>query len=220
MGVQQIAGINARYMWTKSVATTASDTFSRSIPAQWSLLSLPRQPVSPDPAAVFGSTEAIDSRLYAWDGCTQSLLLYDMWAPDAFGALSPSVGYWLNALEAMTISYTGFVESTPILNRWINAPGPGWKITGAPFLSPANWSTWGAIGYDSAADKMAAKSLFDASQYGAGWLQSTGYWWDETTQSLVDFGLPDDWPTTDQLNQWHGYWVKTNQNVALTAPAQ
>jgi hypothetical protein len=69
-------------------------------------------------------------------------------------------------------------------------------------------------------DGLVTKTLYAGSQYGENWMQSNGYWWDETTDSLVDFGLPDDWPTTDQLMGWYGYWIKTNKNVGLFAPLE
>jgi hypothetical protein len=209
IGIQQVNLINVRYFWTKECPAATTANYARNTVAAWNLLSLPAQPKEPDPALVFGSADNIDGRLYAWDAPTQSLLLFDMWSPDGFGPLSSSVGYWLNAASPVNVSFTGYTDVGK--DKWISAPA-GWKIAGVPFDHNTYWSEW------KATDGSATKSLFDASQYGAGWLQSTGYWWDETTQSLVDFGLDDDWPTTNQLNKWHGYWMKTSKDIGLFAP--
>ena len=45
-----------------------------------------------------------------------------------------------------------------------------------------------------------------------GWLSSVAWGWDNTSQSLTDVGLPEDWPTTEYLQPWHGYWVQTFTN--------
>jgi hypothetical protein len=82
-----------------------------------------------------------------------------------------------------------------------------------PFDEATQWGDW------KATDGSVTKSLYEASQYGAGWLESMGYWWDAEGQSVVDFGLEDDFPTTTELQPWHGYWVKVYKKIGLIAPA-
>lgn len=210
IGVVNVGGKPARYMWTKSIepATTANQTIS--LAAGWNLFALPIPAQNPDPVALFGGDgSAIDGRLYGWDACGQSLILFDMWAPGSFGALWATDGYWVKLDSATSISYTGYAENNQ--DWWISAPA-GWKIISNPFTHDTVWDDWKA---NDGADQ---KSLYDAS-YGAGWLQSTGYLWDETVQGLVDFGVADDFPTTSALRTKHGHWVKTYQTVGLIAPA-
>jgi hypothetical protein len=140
--------------------------------------------------------------------------MYDMWGPDTFGGMTASAGYWFNAETSGTLSYWAYPADG--LDRWISVYpcGGGYSaLIGMPFTGNTAWENW------KATDGVSTKTLYDASQYGAGWLQSTGVWWDETTQSLVDFGLPDDWPTTNILQSWHGYWITAYQKLGLIAPA-
>ena len=211
MGVRQINSINARYMWTKtwSAATFEEDPYSYDYYEEWNLLSLPGQPKNPDPAVIFGSPDVIDGRLYRWDALGQGTLVYDIWSPDLFGAMNNSEGYWLNAAEEGTVSYEGYTEST--LDRWISAPN-GWKLMGMPFTHSTMWPDW------KATDGTAMKSIYDASQWGAGWMSSIGFFWDPVGQGTLDFGLEDDWAYTSQLDPWYGYWVETNKHLGLVAP--
>lgn len=52
-----------------------------------------------------------------------------------------------------------------------------------------------------------------------GWMRSIGYWWDSSTQSLYTVGLADDWPDSEVLQPWHGYWVQSDADpLALIVP--
>ena len=213
VGVRQVDGINARYMWTKSwsAATFEVDPYEYVYYPQWNLLSLPGQPKESDPAVVFGSQDVIDGRLYRWDALGQGTLMYDLWAPDLFGAMNNSEGYWFNAAEEGTVSYEGYTEST--LDRWISAP-QGWKIMGMPFTHSTMWPDW------KATNGTAMKTIYEASQHPeqANWMSSIGFFWDPAGQGTLDFGLEDDWAYTSQLDPWYGYWVMTNEHLGLVAP--
>ncbi len=165
----------------------------------WSLLSLPVQPADPDPAVVFNGID-IDGRLYRWDNPTQSLFIYDSWGPEQFGEMNLENGYWLDSFSPGTISYQGIPSSATTHD--ISLPTAGWAIIGCPFPVEKQWpSTTVRHGADTA-------SILDASHTN-GWLNSSGYWWDASTQSLVDFGLPEDFASWETLQPWHGYWVQT-----------
>ena len=61
-------------------------------------------------------------------------------------------------------------------------------------------------------------SMYDAI-FTEGWIDCMGYWWDETTQSLVDIGIPDCFAGTDTLLPWHGYWLQVYQgDISLIVP--
>ncbi len=64
-------------------------------------------------------------------------------------------------------------------------------------------------------------SFYDATQYGAPahWIWTPGYFWNNTTSSLVDIGVMDDLPTDDTLRVWRGYWFQLAQDKkALIIP--
>jgi len=216
MGVRQVNGNNARYMWTVEWQSASFQTYSGTRYDKSNLLSLPGQPKDSNPAIVFSrwpgepDPDLIDGRLSRWDAPAQSSVVYDAWAPDVFGPVNTSAGYWLVSEGSGSISYEGYVGSG--LDQWI-AVSPGWNIIGMPFDEATQWGDW------KATDGSVMKSLYEASQYGAGWLESMGYWWDAEGQSVVDFGLEDDFPTTTELQPWHGYWVKVYKKIGLIAPA-
>ena len=218
MGIREIDGVPARYMWTVSWEPASFQTYNGTRANKWNLLSLPGMPKNSDPAYVFAippmvpDPDLIDGRLYRWDGAAQGLVGYDMWAPDIFGAVSNVNGYWLKTSGAAPISYDGYAQSG--LDWWI-AVYNGWNIIGMPFTSSTIWDEW------KATDGTAMKSIYEACQYpgSANWLQSIGYWWDAGVQGMVDFGLEDDFPTTNELTPWHGYWLKAKKNIGLVAPA-
>ncbi len=165
----------------------------------WSLLSLPVQPADPDPAVVFNGID-IDGRLYRWDNPTQSLFIYDSWGPEQFGEMNLENGCWLDSSSAVTISYQGISSSATTHD--ISLPTAGWAIIGCPFPVEKQWPST-TVKHDAN-----TASILDASHTN-GWLNSSGYWWDASTQSLVDFGLPEDFASWETLQPWHGYWVQT-----------
>jgi hypothetical protein len=216
MGIREIDGVPARYLWTVEWQPASFQTYSGTRYDKSNLLSLPGQPKDSNPAVVFSrwpgepDPDLIDGRLSRWDAPAQSSVVYDAWAPDVFGPVNTSAGYWLVSEGSGSISYEGYVGSG--LDQWI-AVSPGWNIIGMPFDEATQWGDW------KATDGSVTKSLYEASQYGAGWLESMGYWWDAEGQSVVDFGLEDDFPTTTELQPWHGYWVKVYKKLGLIAPA-
>jgi len=210
MGVTEINGLNARYLRTTSwqpATTTGVTSPLGTVVVAWNLLSVPYQPQDPNPAAVLSGID-IDAKLYGWDACTQSLLVYDMWMPNAFGPIWISDGYWLNSDFDETLSYTGYTDNG--LDRWISLPA-GWKIIGHPFDGTTPWADW------NVANGVSTETIETARDNGS--LESLGYWWNNSTQSLMTLGLWDDWPDTDQLDKWHGYWVQSYEDLGLIAPA-
>ncbi|HUV05473.1 MAG TPA: metallophosphoesterase family protein, partial [Armatimonadota bacterium] len=92
IGVKQVYGCNARYIWTTSWTPATFQSYSYDYREKWNLLSLPGQPKDPDPAAVFGGSGVVDCRLYRWDAPYQGLLMYGTSSPDLFGAMTNSEG--------------------------------------------------------------------------------------------------------------------------------
>jgi len=211
MGVTRRIGTNIRYFWTSDFDTATFANASTSYATNWNLLSLPRQPKNPDPAEIHGEVWDIDYRLYAFDDRTQSTIVYDMWSPQFFGAMSASQGYWFNSMYPGSMSYQGYADSG--IDRWISAR-QGWKIIGNPFTYSTMWEDW------KATDGTQTLGIEDASQWGAGWLQSIIYGFDESIQSSYDVGIFWDFAQREHLQSGHGFWLKTSKDVGLFAPAQ
>ncbi len=78
----------------------------------------------------------------------------------------------------------------------------GWAIIGCPFETERQWGdTLVKHGTETVPILAAAKTNE--------WLNSSGYWWDAVTQSLCDFGIPEDFASSEIIQPWHGYWVQT-----------
>ena len=169
----------------------------------WSLFSLPLQPVNPDPVVVLAGT-TVDGNLYRWDRGSQSQIMYDMWAPGLFGNLMVDEGYWLMVAAPYTISYSAN-RGTPARNT--SLPSAGWNMVGCPFEREVEWQDIMVVnGSQMVPIRNAAK---DPDKQ---WLSATGFWWDSASQSQYDVGLEEDWPSTTHLKPWHGYWLESYVN--------
>lgn len=166
----------------------------------WNLISIPGTPWEPSPSSVFGGM-TIDAALYQWDNRTQSLIGYDDWTPESFGRIFRGDGYWLVADSAHQLDVTVYGNTSS--NFLIALPKAGWTLFGNPFDSERPWGSF------LVTDGLEAKTLASAAQAGA-WLNSIGYWWDSSVQSLYDIGLPEDFPSTEIMRPWHGYWLQTH----------
>lgn len=187
-----------------SVPATAALTTITSPPgtvlAGWNLLALPGIPVDPTPTTVFGTID-IDGRLTRWDAAVQGQFIYDAWSPEQFGNMLLTDGYWLDTDADGTISYSGLDDNNS-MDVWVSLPKAGWSLIGNPFDSEFTWANAKVV------DGNVTISLQQAAKT-EGWLNSQGYWWDNSTQGLCDFGIPDDWVPYETLLPWHGYWVQS-----------
>jgi len=181
------------------LGTTTVSSPAGTLLAPWNLISLPLQPVSTDPAVVFSGVD-IDGKLWKWTKDTQSLVPYDSWDPGSFGAVSEDDGYWLQVGAPQTISYQAY-GGAPAQND-ISLASNGWSIMGMPFPSEKTW------GNATVTKGGTTVSLTTAAKTN-NWLSSVVWGWDNASQSLTDVGLPEDWPTSELIQPWHGYWVQT-----------
>jgi len=177
---------------------TSSNAIPRSGKA---LLSVPCEPVDPDPAVVMAGIP-IDGRLTRWDRAAQSTRAYDEMDPDFFGPMSLDQGYWLLTDSARTISYTGYGSTTA--SRSQSLPKAGWNLIGCPYETQALWAGM------TVTSGTTTFSLEEARDNG--WVSSVGVWWDSVNQSSRDVGLPDDFCYTDYLQPWHGHWFRSYMN--------
>jgi len=207
------------------IVTSAFDTITDcSLTANWNLIGLPAGPAGVgdgnehsakpwDPPVVFtgGDPWALDARMYRWESCNQGLYMWDIWSDDhtmnfmwgPFGGTVLGDGYWFNMAAPQGISYSGKLSD---LDQWISICKPGWILIGHP--KDTNIALEDVKVHDGAQ----VKTMLEASQWNANWLNSIGYWWNATTQGLVDIGLYEwDWPTTNNLQPCHGYWFQIVQ---------
>jgi len=180
------------------------------INAGWNLISIPIEPATPNPPVVFRGLN-IDANLYRWDKETASVVAYDAWNPATFGMLSADEGYWLR-LDAPAIIKCAGAEVTT--DRYIKLPqalpypSAAWTIIGYPFETAQEWQNCEI--YNPNAPEPKTRSVAEAKT--AGWISSMLWSWDSTTQSVIDVGLPEDWPMSTQIEPWHGYWMRTFVN--------
>ena len=192
---------------TVSAATAAVIDHTGNVTAGWNMLALAGIPLDPDPTAVFGSIP-VDTKLYRLDAATQSMILYDVWTPDIFGNMLLTDGYWLLADAADSFTYSG-LDDNDSMDVWISLPVAGWTLMGNPFSYDYTWAN------AKVTDGNITVSMTDASR-SQSWLSSIGYWFDNNTQSMLDIGIPDDYPSTEALPPWHGMWVQSNRDkIAL-----
>jgi len=162
--------------------------------------------------------ELIDGRILRWDAGTVSSKGFDMWSEPhgEFGGITLGDGYWVTADSAWTTcSYKARVQNIP---QWIS-PASATKILIANpqnynvELDPANLEPPQdpATGVQMS-DGAQVLSFYQASQYGVGWILSTGLWWDNAAGSSRDTGVVEDWGYDTRLLAWHGYWFTWLQN--------
>jgi len=179
------------------------------ISASWNLFGIPAIPLDPDPASVL-SGFSIDGALYRWETANGSLMIYDLWSPEMYGGLVLGDGHWLQTGAGATVSYEGRYQPE---DQWITLPAAGWALIGQPFNHNTEWADVRVHNGKS------VLSMYDASRT-EGWINSMGYWWDSSNQSLCDLGLPEDYVNDNTLQPWHGYWVQYYaDNLALIIPA-
>lgn len=182
-------------------ASAAVVTHTYSVPAGWSLIALPGIPLYPEPPTVLNGFDLETCTLSRWEAATQSLITYDVWNPEPFRGMLLTDGYWFNATAPGTISYQGLNDNDS-MDVWISLPKSGWTLMGNPFSRSYEWSN------AKVTDGNITVSVTDAA-YTYGWMSSVGYWWDNNTQSLIDMGVPDDFPSTTTMLPWHGVWLNS-----------
>jgi hypothetical protein len=120
------------------------------------------------------------------------------WPTDSAGTVVDGTVTWTeDGATGWAVSYTGLGQEMP---QWIaSSAAECWM----QMAHPQDHET------DTALIQMSnggvVKSFFDASAWGANWVQATGYWFNNQDQSQYDVGLADDWPSTTTMQPWHGY---------------
>jgi len=170
------------------------------------LFSLPAEPITVTPASIFPDIP-IHYNLTRWNRATQSWITYNQFSPGLFGNLDLDNGYWLKVNNPYTITYQAYPGYPG--SRTQSLPKAGWNLIGCPFPTDHKWADMRVTQGDTTVSLQQAKTN--------GWINSKGTWWDSVTQSWKTVGLPNDFPNTQYLKPWHGYYFKTNvDNLTLT----
>ncbi|MDI6827336.1 MAG: family 10 glycosylhydrolase [Armatimonadota bacterium] len=166
----------------------------------WNLISIPYTPKNPSPPSIFGSMP-IDGRLWEWDPETQSFRAYDSWSPQDFGNIQRGEGYWLNASDSGCLEFEAFENIGA--DFLIGVPKASWAIIGCPFQTSQPWAELLVTnGIETVPIKVGAEEK--------GWIDGTGWWWDNSSQSLLTASFPENFPASESLDPWRGYWIRSN----------
>ena len=167
-----------------------------------------------DPTVVFAgagqnimdTSQAILSRLENANGTGY---MYDMWAPDAFGGMNTGDGYWVNLVGQIPweLSISGKYSTIP---QWYAVEYAGDVLVGQPH----NYNS--EVEDIKVSDGGAVYSFRDASGHTGGlnknWLQSVGFWYNNTDGTTYDVGLWDDFTSGGTaLEPWRGYLFTMNE---------
>ena len=185
---------------TSAAAFAVVDGFSLVLDAPKGLISLPAVPLDPAPADIFGSIP-IHYKLTRWNADTQSWIPYSQFSPGSFGNLLIGEGYWMKmSSSGQSINYQGLTD-TDAMDIWISLPKAGFNLIGNPFSFNYAWANAKVTDGNETVSISVAKSR--------GWLNSRMNWWDGPNQSWRTVGIPTDFPYTDVLYPWHGYYLKS-----------
>jgi outer membrane protein assembly factor BamB len=172
------------------------------IAAGWNLISLPMEPALGFPHIVFRGLP-IDSTLYRWNDLSADNLAYSALSPGTFGNIDCDEGYWLWMDSPGMIKFNG--ADVPGA-RHIKLPQPPadryvCSLIGYPFDTPQDFSN--CTVYNANAPEPKTRSVHEAIELG--WIPCVVFAWDSATQSQYDVGPQESWPTSTQLEPWHGY---------------
>jgi uncharacterized repeat protein (TIGR01451 family) len=187
-----------------------SQTFtSPLLPAGWNMISLPADPVNPDPAEVFKDVSGIGNGiLIRYDNSGLDYQTYYDFDPSPFGPCQRGDGYWLYLYQPTTITYQGY---NPTETKTIPLPTLSWYLIGGPASeTPIASSNWQVKNNTTSEIKSFADAL-------GVWIQDPMTSWDNGGYINIgkDEGIGDD----PILKPWTGYWMYTlTDNLTLIIP--
>ena len=214
--------------WVNPYRVTVFDAIhadaGTALTAGWNLIGLPAAPAAtgtgsppeqygyeapwePQRVLAPGKTyEEVDARVTRFENANQSSYMYDMWSEPLgpFGGMLLGDGYWVKLDSAWAVNYSG---KNSALDQWYSIKtAPGWILLGHPKDHYTYWDD--AKMHDGAQ----IVTMEQASTHPGmlGWIDTLGLWFDNSTQSLKEIGVTEDWPApgNETLRPWHGYWFK------------
>jgi hypothetical protein len=185
---------------------------SPTLGAGWNLVSVPLDPVDPDPAAVFknesGVAIPISGRFHRYDHDAAAYRTYYSSNPAEFGDVKRGDGYWLYLTSATKISY----DAQPLSQLEVPLATTGWYLIGTPKdatvslqdVQVTNQTQGRTVG------------LYNAI-YVEHWLGPKLFWYGPSG-GYAAAGF-DPWCEMGQLDPWRGYWVRAQAaNLSLVVP--
>jgi len=149
----------------------------------------------------------VDGRVTRHENSNQGIYIFDEWSEPlgAFGGMLIGDGYWVKPPVAWPVNYSGKNSS---LDQWygIKSAGtplaPKWILVGHP---KDHYTLWDDAKMHDGAQIVTMET---ASTRNLGWIETSGLWFDNSVQGLKDIGVTEDYPATQTLRPWHGYWFK------------
>lgn len=188
------------FLVISAAALAVVDDFPFTLSNGKTLMALPGVPLEPAPTSVFGSI-TIDQRLTRWNADSQGWITYSQFSPSQFGNLLIGEGYWMKTTTSgLGINYQGLTD-TDTMDIWISLPKVGYNLIGNPFSVNYPWVNAKVTDGNETISITEARSRL--------WLKSKMDYWDGDLQSWRSVGISIDFPTTQQLLPWHGYYLKT-----------
>jgi len=157
----------------------------------WNMIAVPLAPLDPEASAVFAD------QIAAGNGLTGAMHRYEPGAgyetyPYAFTEMELGRGYWLYLSAAVNNTAYGSKSWDPV-----NVPlHDGWNLIGHVSTNSINW--FGAVQVTDGGTTLGIEAA-----HAAGWLDKTGYYYEDGYKALGEQYVADDY----KLRQWRAYWV-------------
>jgi parallel beta-helix repeat protein len=184
----------------------------------WHLITIPCDPLDPDPWELFDElrppnkpTDLLSGCLYRYDDATGGYVMYRRDEPEEFGTITPGAGYWLWLYDDESIAYEVECSSEPQLVHFATA---GWHLAGHP--RPGHSYVDDTYWHDSANGPHPFSVVTQPGDLL--WLQDPLYCWSPSDGGYLACGLREE--EDDHLRAFKGYWLYTFvDEVTMEAPA-
>jgi hypothetical protein len=172
---------------------------------RWNCISLPLDPVNPDPLQILSGIDVPTSSLQYWDNNTsdwQSFGYLTGWS----GPFQRGSAYWFcetHATQNKTISYQGIpISGDFTLNVPVHTQAPFWIQLGTPFADEVSCDRI-QFGDPSAKQQyLSWKQAVDSKL-----ISSVAIGFDNVTQHFFTVGPADYHPDRSSFQPWFGYWL-------------
>jgi hypothetical protein len=162
----------------------------------WNLISLPADPVDPDPQVVFAGLP-IEGALYRYDTVARGYVAYSAARPGDFGPCRAGEGYWLYVYEPASIHY----QTAGTKNPQITVARSGWAMVGLPRTT--------SVPLANCLVNTSAGLLPMLQAAAAGWVGMPLYAYGGEAAGYQTVS-PEGWASDDSLRPWVGYWLYAN----------
>jgi hypothetical protein len=188
----------------------------------WNFISLPAEPITPDPLQIFGGIDINNSNLQYWDNnaATGGFVSYgSIWS----GPVYRGNAYWLfNSSSSKTLSYDGLIPADDYTyNIQAHADAPYWVAIGTPFNSPIDLANIRFKCLNVAGDQwLTWEQAFSQNDRSKRLVDSMIQRYDAPVKQFSNISIPQWGGVRDKLDPWYGYWllVNTTQPISIKVP--